>query len=208
MKLCTLTTGVGIVTTQDANYLPMYLYYVATTQLTGLKVTVAGDGVVLDLDAAGLNSISGIRRFGAVANSFYIPLADGFVPNKVVIYEFTNSAAQTPDIFSHSLANDGDMYIVSTRTKVLASSGHVFRDFAHLSILAAASGDMITVGFSDGLVQDFRYEELLGWYTLYSNEVDSYCIDNIAQAISYVKLIPAADRVCVVTKYIPVGEIV
>src|SRR4030042_3942145 len=112
MKIGTLTTGVGVQTVIKLNYLPQYIYYLAATQLTGLIVTVSGDGVICNLDATGLSAISGIRRYGAVATSYMIPLADGFIPNKVVEMVFTNSAAQTPDIFGFS-NNKGDVYVYS-----------------------------------------------------------------------------------------------
>jgi hypothetical protein len=204
MKIGTLTTGVGVVTTIKLNYLPQYLYYIAATQLTGLVVTVAGDGVIVNLDAVGLAAISGIRRYGAVANSYMIPLADGFVPNKVVEMVFTNSAAQTPDIFGFSLVK-GDGYAVSFMETVLASSGKIFENFAHLAVLSMAATDLLTINYEDGHVQDFNSVELLGLYTLYSNETDSYCIDNLDFAIVSVKLVPAADRKVLVTRFIPVG---
>ncbi len=206
MKIGTLTTGVGIQTVIKLNYLPQYLYYIAATQLTGLLVTVSGDGVILNLDAVGLAAISGIRRYGAVTNSFMIPLADGFVPNKVVEMVFTNSAAQTPDIFGFSLCK-GDAYVYSFMETVLASSGKVFDNFAHLAVLSMGATDLLTINYEDGHNQDFNAVELLGMYTLYSNEIDSYCIDNLDFHITNVKLVPAADRKVLVTKFIPVGTI-
>lgn len=206
MKIGTLTTGAAVKTTINLNYLPQYLYFIAATALTAIKVTVAGDGVVTDLDAYGIANVSGIRRFGAVANSFLVPLANGFIPNRVVTIEITNSAAQTPAIYGLSLAK-GDMYITNLKSTVLASSGMRFSKFAHLGIQQMATADQLSVEFQDGHVQDFESTELLGVYTLYSNEVDSYNIDNVEQNIKSVKLIPAADRVVTVTKYAAVGLI-
>lgn len=206
MKVGTLTTGAAVVTVVTLNYLPAALYYIATTQLQGIKVTVAGDGVILDLDAAGLNAVSGIRRYGAVANSFIIPLADGFVPNKVVEITFTNSAAQTPDIYGYSLKK-GIAYIISRQQKVLASSGATFEKFAQLAFASPTTSDEINIGFVDGHVQKVVSVELLGIYTYYSNETDSYCIDNIDGAINYVNLIPSTDRTCYVTRYARIGDV-
>lgn len=206
MKIGTLTTGAAVQTIMKLNYLPQYLYYIAATALTGLVVTVSGDGVILNLDAVGLAAISGIRRYGAVTNSYLIPLADGFVPNKVVEMVFTNSAAQTPDIFGFSMVK-GDSYCYSFMETVLASSGKIFQNFAHLAVLSMAATDLLTVTYEDGHVQDFNSVELLGVYTLYSNEVDSYCIDNLDFAIVTVKLVPAADRKVLITKFVPVGSL-
>lgn len=206
MKIGTLTTGAAVTTVVTLNYLPAVLYYIAATQLTSIKVTVAGDGVILDLDAAGLNAVSGIRRYGAVANSYLIPLADGFIPNKVVEITFVNSAAQTPDIYGFSLKK-GMAYIVSRQQKVLASSGATFEKFAHIAFSSPTVTDEINVGFVDGHVQKIVSVELLGIYTYYSNETDSYCIDNVDGAINYVNLIPSTDRTCYVTRYAQIGNI-
>lgn len=207
MKIGTLTTGAASVDTFTTQWLPAYLYYIAATQLTSIKVIVGGDGVLLDLDAAGLNAVSGIRRYGAVANSYLIPLSDGFVPFKTVEIVTTNSAAQTPALYGFSLQK-GSAYIATRRQTVLASSGHTFSDFAQLAVASMATTDECTVGYADGHVQKYESTELLGVYTLYSNETDSYCFDNLDGMIKYVTLIPAADRVCYVTKFLPIGEIV
>jgi len=206
MNIGTLTTGAGVVTTIDLQYLPAYITYVAATQLTGLKVNVEGDGVLVDLDAAGLNQISGIRRFGAVANSYLIPLADGFIPNKVVTLTFTNSAAQTPVISAFALQR-GTAYFVSQRLKVLASSGKTLQNFTHLGFTSLAAGDELQIKFFDGHVQKFVSADLKAWYTLMSNEVDSDCVDNLKGLIDYVNYIPAADTIIYVLKTQRVGEI-
>jgi len=206
MKIGTLTTGEGIQTSFKLNYLPQYVYYIAATALTGLKVTVAGDGVIADLNGYGLAAVSGIGRFGAVANSYLIPLADGFVPNKVVEMVFINSADQTPDIYGFSLQKASG-YITSLNQIALASSGAIFEQFLHIGILSMAAADSLTIQFVDGHVQDFADVELKGWYTLYSNEVDSFTIDNTRQSIDWLKLIPSTDRTVVVTKAHPLGTL-
>lgn len=207
MKIGTLTTGAASVDVFTLNYLPAYIYFIAATQLTSLKVTVAGDGVICDLDADGLNAVSGVRRYGAVTNSYMIPLANGFVPNKVVEITTVNSAAQTPDLFGFSLQK-GSAYIVNRQSKCLASSGSTFRDFALLALKSPTTTDDISIGFADGHVQKFVSTELLGWWTLYSNEVDSYAVDNVDGMIDYVTLIPSTDRIVYQTLYAPIGQIV
>ena len=206
MKIGILTTGAGVETTIKLNYCPQYLYFVASTVPTGLRVSVAGDGTILDLDGAGIAGVSGIRRYGAVANSYLIPIADGLLTDKVTEIIITNGASITPDIFGFSLGH-GSTYIVSQRQTVLASSGATFNKFAHLSIASAGATDEITIGFSDGTLQKFNADELKGLYTLYSNETDSFTIDNVEGNITYVRIIPAADRVITWTKYMTPGEI-
>lgn len=123
MIIGTLTTGSGVVSTINLQYLPQQIWYVAATQLTSLKVEVLGeDAPIVDLDADGLSAIGLQDRVGNVTNSYIIPLADGLVTNKNVVMTFTNSAAQTPDINAFS-KEEGLNFVKSSKQKVLASSG-------------------------------------------------------------------------------------
>lgn len=213
MKIGQITTGSGVVTTFKLNYVPQYLYYIAATQFTSMKVTVAGDGVILDLDNAGLNAVSGIGRFGLVANSYYIPLATALIPGKVCEITVVNSAAQTPDLYGHSLQNSMREagvpigYVKSFRQTVLANSSQMFETFAQLALASPTTSDIITVGFVDGHVEQFESTELLGWITLVQNEVDSYVINNLEQMIDWVKIVPSTDRTIIVTQFVIPGRV-
>lgn len=192
-QIGTLITASGVITTINLNYVPQYITYIAATQLLGIRVTVEGDGTIMDLDAAGLDAMSGIRRFGAVADSFLLPLSDGFIPNKVTQLQFTNSAAQTPKIFAFSLIK-GTMYMKTRQQLVLANSSIDVLDFAYLGIKSPVTADIYTVEFEDGQVQRFQFEEFLAWVTLYSNEIDSYVVDNVEGNIRVVNVNPSTDR--------------
>lgn len=207
MLIGTLTTGVGISTTINLQWLPQYIYYAAATQLTSLKVTVQGDGVILDLDATGLNDLSATRRFGNVTNGVMIPLADGIIKNKTVELAFINSAAQTPAIYGFSLKN-GRAYIQTLRETVLASSGTVVKDFAVLGFSTIAANDELTIKFRDGHVQRMTGAEVLIWLSLVQNGVTYYSIDNIEAIIEYVHFIPAANAVVYKTRYLPIGDVI
>lgn len=205
MKLGTLTTGAAVVTTLQTNYLPAWLYFVAATGLTSIKIEVSGDGVVLDLDTSGIASLSGIRRFGAVTNSYLLPLADGLIPGKVVNWTFTNSAAQTPDIFGFSLQR-GTAYIKSTRIYALAGTETLVEKFAHLGFDSTlADTDILNVSYVDGHIEKLTGTELKGMYTIYSNEIDAFAIDNVEHNIDNVRFIPGAARTLYKTAYVPVG---
>lgn len=206
MQIGTLTTGVGVVTTITLNYLPAYIYYIAATQLTGFKCNVAGDGVVLDLDATGLTAMNGIRRYGATANDNLISLADGFVPNKVTELSFTNSAAQTPAVYGFSMKK-GLAYVVTRRQTVLASSGQKFENFAYIGFSTIGATDEMTVEFRDGHTQKFVAAEVLAWLSLLQNDVAAYAIDNLEGMIRYIHWIPTANAVAYVMKFVPIGNI-
>jgi hypothetical protein len=206
MIIGTLTTGAAVATTIDLNYLPANIMYVAATQLTSLTVNVAGDGIVLDVDATGLSSLASIRRYGYVANQYVIPLADGFIPNKVTTLTFTNSAAQTPIIYASNFRN-GTAYFVTRRQKVLANSTVNFQNFAYLSINSPVTADDINVTFKNGLVQKFNFAEIPTWLGRYTNKVDVYSIDNLNNMIDNVQYIPSTDRTFYVSMYSTIGNI-
>ena len=213
MKIGTLTTGAAVVDTFKLNYVPQYLYYIAATQLTALKVTVAGDGVIVDLDAAGLNAVSGIGRFGAVANSYLIPLATALLPGKVCEVQTTNSAAQTPVLYGFSLQNSMReagvpiVYVRTVKQTALAGSSVMFDRFAQVAFSSPTTADIFNVGYVDGHIEQFESTELLAVVTLEQNEVDSYVIVNLEQMIDWVKLIPSTDRTCYITKFAIPGTI-
>jgi len=102
VALGTLTTGAAAVTTFNTTYLPKWFSFTAATQLTGVKITVQGDGVVFDSDAAGLTSVGTNRQFGQITNTYLFTISNGFISGKNVIWEFTNSAAQTPVVYVSS----------------------------------------------------------------------------------------------------------
>lgn len=213
MKIGTLTTGAATVDTFKLTYVPQYLYYIAATQLTGIKVTVAGDGVVLDLDAAGLNAVSGIGRLGAVSNSYLIPLSTALISGKVCEIQTTNSAAQTPALYGFSLQNSMRnegvpiVYVKSVKQTALAGSSVTFDKFVQVGFSSPTTSDIFTVGYVDGHIEQFESTELLAVVTLEQNEVDSYVITNMDQMIDWVKLIPSTDRTCYMTTYVIPGTL-
>lgn len=194
----TMTTGVGVVTTFNLTFVPQYIHYVAGTQLTGLKVSVLGDGVLTDLDAAGLSALYNIRQFGQLANGYTIPVADGLIPGKNVEITATNSAAQTPTLYAISLQY-GSAYIQCLRQTALANSGVVLERFAYMAIPAIAAGDDLNITFVDGLVQKFTNAELAPVANLFQS-ASLNIIDNTEQMIDAVQYTPAANRTVYVVR--------
>lgn len=195
----TMTTGAAVVTTFNLTYVPAWIHFVAATQITGLKVTVLGDGVICDLDAAGLSALYNIRQFGQVTNGYNIPLADGLIPSKNVEITATNSAAQTPILYAMSMQK-GSAYIQSLRQTALANSGVVLKKFAYLGIPAIAAADILNITYADGLVQQVASAELAAM----SNMVQSAAlniIDNVGSMIDTVQFTPAANRTVYVVRY-------
>jgi hypothetical protein len=206
MEIGTLTTGAGVTSTFTMQYVPAFLVYTAATQLTSLKVNVAGDGVLCDLDGTGLTAVQSIRKKGVITNTYMIPLSDGFIPNKTVDITAVNSAAQTPILYGFSQKN-GIAYIVNQRLTILANSGVTLKKFAYLSLDTIAATDSITIGYVTGLVQKFAALEVQAANSLQTNVTAPYAIDNLSSMIDYVNIIPVANRTAYLTKYVAIGTI-
>lgn len=199
MKIGTLTTGAAVVTTINLNYLPERINYTAATQLTGLKVEVLGEGVKLDLDANGLTAVGKHRMVGRPTNGYSIPVADGLILNKNVVLTFTNSAAQTPDIFAFA-DNTGSIFINTSRQKVFANTNAEISKFGVLFLPSLAAGDKVTITYEDGTSQIYEREDLAFLSGQYQN-VTAYQIDNLAGTIKKVNILTAADQSIYLTKF-------
>lgn len=204
VALGTLTTGVGVVTTFNSTYVPKFLYYTAATQLTGVKITVQGDGVIFDSDAAGLNSAGVIRQFGQVANSFMITLSNGFIAGKNVIWEFTNSAAQTPVIYvSSDETATRPMYLQLLRQAVLANSGQNFTDFATLALPSLAATDIVNILYNDGTQQQFNRADIQSYLPFTQNvNASLYTIDNFAGRIKMVNVLAGSAQTAYIQRWV------
>ena len=194
-----LTTGASVVTTFNTTYLPKSFFYVAATQLTGVKITVQGDGVIFDSDANGLTHCGVSRLAGQLTNGYTFRLSNGFIGNKTVIWEFTNSAAQTPSVYvssDESPVGPGvrPMYLQLLRQAVQANSGQDFSDFATLSLPSLGATDSINVLYGDGTQQPLVRNDIQMNLQYIQNIVNTpiYTIDNYAQRVKKVNLIGAA----------------
>lgn len=200
-----LTTGVSVVTTFNTTYLPKFLHYVSAVQLTSIKVTSQGDGVVFDSDANGLNSAGVLRQFGQVTNGYTITLTNGLITGKNIIWEFTNGAAATPSIYvSADETNARPMYLQLLRQAVLANSGQNFTDFATLALPSLASTDIVNILYKDGTQQQFNRAELQAYLTFTQNVNGSlYTIDNFAGRIKMVNVLAGTAQTAYVQRWVP-----
>lgn len=206
MKIGILITAAGVETTITLNYCPQYVSFIAGTQLQKLVVTVEGDGTVCDLDADGLDGIGNINRFGAVADSFIIPLADGLLTDKVTTLVFTNSAAQTPNIYAWSTAI-GAQYVKSYQTVVLANSAQDVVDFAYLVIKDSVAADIMQASYDNGINQRFEDVELKAMGSLQQNGLGSFFINNLEGLYKKFNINPSTNRTIYTVRYMAVGVI-
>lgn len=204
----TLTTGAGVLSTFNTTYVPKTFTYTAATQLTGVKITVQGDGVIFDSDANGLNHCGVSRIAGQITNSYVFRLTNGFVPGKNVIWEFTNSAAQTPIVYVNSdeapPKSAQPLYLQLLRQAILANSGQNFSDFATLSFPSIAATDVVNVLYRDGTQQQLLRNDIQANLSYVQNVVNTpvYTIDNYAQSIKLVNFIGGA-QTAYVQRWVP-----
>lgn len=199
MKIGTLTTGVGVVTTIDLQYVPEEIGYIAATQLTGFKAEVLGEGVICDLDANGLTAVGNHRLVGKPANGYVIPLADGIIKGKTLRLTFTNSAAQTPDIFAFG-DNVGEIYVRTNKATVLLNNNTLFEKFGALFLPSLAAGDKATITYEDGLTQIWERDDIALKSGNYQN-ITGYVIDNLDGVIKSVQVLAAATQTAFVMDF-------
>lgn len=209
VALGTLTTGATVVSTFNTTYVPKTFFYVAATQLTGVKITVQGDGVIFDSDANGLTHCGVNRLTGQVTNGYYFRISNGFIPGKNVIWEFTNSAAQTPVIYVDSdetPAQGAQLYLQLLRQAILAGSGQNFKDFATLSLPSLSATDVVNELYQDGTQTQMNRQDILARLQLTQNIVNTpiYMIDNYAQTVKEVNVIAGIAQTAYMQRWVPV----
>lgn len=204
MKIGTLAASAT--TTINLTWLPQYIFFVTGTAPTATKVTVFGDGVIMDLGSAGALAFGSQRLIGYQPDSFMLALANGIVKNKNVEITITNAAAATVDVYGLA-REEGDVYVQTIRQQVLAFSGADFVDFATLAVPDTAAGDKYTITFEDGTVHDFTLTEIYAMMQFTQNNLNTYLIDNFEGEIRKVNLIPVATQTCYVQRFLPVGDV-
>lgn len=209
VALGTLTTGAAVVSTFNTTYVPKTFFYVAATQLTGVKITVQGDGVIFDSDANGLTHCGVNRLTGQVTNGYYFRISNGFIPGKNVIWEFTNSAAQTPVVYVDSdetPAQGAQLYLQLLRQAILAGSGQNFKDFATLSLPSLSATDVVNELYQDGTQTQMNRQDILARLQLTQNIVNTpiYMIDNFAQTVKEVNVIAGIAQTAYMQRWVPV----
>ena len=197
------TTGVGIVTNNSPTFTPNFIYFVAATVPSGLRITPQGDSLTVDLDGPGLTAFASIRQFSSgPANSYMIPIADGKMPAQGIDIVFTNSAAQTPSVYGISQGK-GANHFMSIRQTILANSGTYIDKFSFLSLPSLGATDYISVVWKDGLSENFGRDELAGMLPLTQNSASNYSIDNMAQQIQSVTVYAAAQQIAYILRVRP-----
>ncbi len=195
MFLGQIAAGVGTATNIPLTFVPQYLYWNNATTLQAIRVMVEGDGVIVDLDTAGIDAFAATAQPGRVANGFYLPLSNGFIPGKNVTIIATNGVAAAIDLYGFSLDKPATRYIQSLMQNVLANSGISVSDFMMVGLPNAITvTDFINIEFQNGLVQRFDVVDLLAMNGFYQNSLvaaQTYLVNNLRGNVKRLDFTPA-----------------
>lgn len=182
-------------------FCPEFLIFNTATVPTSLKVEVAGDGVIVNLDGAGITNLNGLRNVGALpANQYMFQIADGHIQkNTTITIANATVAAISVKGFSNSR---GSMYHKHLMAKIFANANFTLKDFAYAALPTLAATDSVSVTWQDNTTDIVTREELECLIAT-TQEVSAtrYNIDNFERAIKRVQIIAAADMTLYYTKY-------
>jgi hypothetical protein len=204
-----IAAGVGTVTAIQLQYLPQFLYWNNAVQLQNLTVNIVEDGQVVNLPAAGLNSVNGLGMYGLVANGTYLPVADGQVNNKVVTITATNGVAAAINLYGFSFGQ-GSRYVRSQVVPVLANQNVQVKSFGWCGMPAFVDAtDNMYVTFRNGFVQQMTLVEIQAYLGLFQNQVAaaSAGIYNLKQSVSEINVQVALAQNFYKVDYIAAGAV-
>lgn len=143
-----VASGVGINTNLPAlTYVPQFLYFEIATTPQAIKVNVNGDGLVLDLDTAGINAMSNIRSNGRPTNGFLLQLSNGLVKGKNVDISVTNGVAAAFTVYAINANEVVDVpaYMVTTGIQINASQSFDLGNFSYCAIPSFVAADILNL---------------------------------------------------------------
>lgn len=194
--------------TINLTWLPAFIHADIATVPTSLQVSVLGDGIISDLDGAGINAVTRSRRVGTLADQYMIPLADGQV-NKNTTITIANAQASTLSLYGGS-SQMAKGYFQTLTQYVLANSGQNIADFFELYLPSMGASDVLTVFYENGFSQILTREDLKmnsSFTTYVADDVYDIRLQNYNQAIRRVNFVPAAAQNVYVLKGRGIGNL-
>ena len=199
--------AIGAATTASFsfNFVPQFIEFIQANQPTLIQVNVNGDGMIMNLDAAGMTACTHIRSYSRVANSYIYQLADGLLNNKNGTVTMTTIAAGAVTVRAWSPNKNGSFYCTYNPAQALASQAYNLTSFAYASFPNAATTDSYQLSYNDGSLDNLTREELNVYLGYTENSgISKFAVDNIAPArISQVTFSPTAAQAFYVMKYQP-----
>lgn len=197
-------------TTIQLRYLPEFITFVATSIPTLLRIEVLGDGTVMNLDAAGVETLNNLTTKGTQANRYTFQVANGLIKDKNVEITMTNAVAGTVSMYGFSPDGEGDAYLVYQKNTVLADSGFDVQDFSVVGLDSPTANDIFIMEYEDGTQDKLSIEEIDAYQTYKQNYDPSSAglvIFNFQQQLRKVNITPSTDRIIYFADIQPVGDI-
>ena len=187
----------GATTAREITFCPQFLVISGVAAIDcDVKVQTLQDGVIVDVDNAGLQAVKQPAAIGVPsANYVVLQLTNGLLGNATTIITIANNDGINPvDVFGTSEMGKGNTYTSVFRTRVFANAGQSFSNFSAMYIPAAGADDIFSVfSKSKGLNDNMKREEIRA-LTLYSQGLDVFAILNFDQSVTNVVYTPTADR--------------
>lgn len=184
----------------------------ANASITRLIVSVAGVGVIADVDETALRALTNNANLHTVVEQCYfiLPLADGYHGGKRTTIEITYTGTGNLDVYYNSL-QEGSMYIATKREKIFANQPAKFNKFAQLTIETDLPNDQINVTMQNGTRHNGTVREFQVMNTKMSgSNMENYqeylVIDNDGMEYSEVEVISSVDTEAFVTSYLITDE--
>lgn len=164
----------------------------AGAPITLFRVETQEDGVLIDLNAAGLAALDGFMMQGAQpANQLFIRCADGHIEKKNVTVTVTIAAAAAIAFFGGS-DNIGMVPNKINNAAILALNPTEFMDFTALFIpTLAAATDRVEIEYKDGHKQTWAVADLIAVSSLFQ-EVQGIIVNNFQAYIHKATVVAAA----------------
>lgn len=188
---------------------PQVLHFNIGTVPTALKVNVNGDGVLCDLDGAGIQAATRLFRVGNVADEFFIVLADGFVKNKDVTITIANAHAGILSLYGYS-EKYASVYIQSIQNVALQSTPKNFDKFFSLAFPDITDSDDLNVTYNDGFTDKYAPSDLrtISSVDTYTDSTDAdFRLPNQTARIKAVNFIAAAQQQVYQFRYANIGNL-
>jgi hypothetical protein len=183
--------GIGVAFQFPMTFIPQFLNWNNVVPLTSIRVESQEDGVILDLNAAGIAAVNGYMNVGALpANNVLIPLSNGKIAGRNVTVSGVTSAAGAVPFFASS-DTKGDAILLWTNAQILALNPTEFKNFTAIFAPTMAAGDYVDVTFRDGHVQSFQAQELAALAAKYQ-AVAAIALNNINAYIHRAEFVCAA----------------
>jgi hypothetical protein len=182
-KIGTLTTGAGVVTTINIQYVPEYLligsgFNAADVDVSAISWNVAGKELVNLSGKDPVNAYAKYKNEGDLTNQLVaqiFQLGFGYLANQQFQIRITNNGAGTPDIFAFSRRRGAGRVLTASQQVILDGANQRFDNFLALHF------DPTNVTRADVNFVDPKTKQTFS-ETLEPDEIDAlFGLDNISE---------------------------